>query len=221
MQVLAYYRTSSKTNTEGDSVHRQARAVETWAATNGATIVACYWDAGVSGTDPVEVREGFRALLEHAKAEGIEVIAVEDASRFARDLMAQELGLVLCRANGVRVVTSTGQDLSDDESPERVMFRQMAGVIAHYDRAKTVQRLKQARDRIKATGTKVEGRKNWSEMNPELVKQAKRLARKNPKTGKVRSLRDISAELANLGFLSTKGTPLSAQSVSNILSAKS
>lgn len=221
MQTIAYFRTSSLSNTEGDSVYRQARAVDQWAAANKATITACYWDAGVSGTDPVDVRAGFTALMQHAAQEGIGVVVVEDASRFARDLMAQEVGLVLCRAKGIRVVTSTGQDLSDDDSPERVMFRQMAGVIAHYDRAKTVQRLRSARESIKAaTGRKVEGRKSWAESNPEMVKHAKRLARKNPKTGKVRSLREIAAELEALGFLSNTGKQLSANSVARILASE-
>lgn len=220
MQAVAYFRTSSLSNTEGDSVHRQARAVEQWAASNKATITACYWDAGVSGTDPVDVRAGFQALMQYAAEEGVGVVVVEDASRFARDLMAQEVGLVLCRVKGIRVVTSGGQDLSDDDSPERVMFRQMAGVIAHYERAKTVQRLRSARQAIKAaTGRKVEGRKSWSETHPEMVKQVKRLARKNPKTGKVRSLREIAAELEAMGYLSTTGKQLSANTVARILSS--
>lgn len=220
MHAIAYFRTSSLSNTDGDSVHRQARAVEQWAASSGATITACYWDAGVSGTDPVDLRAGFQALMQHAAGEGVGVVVVEDASRFARDLMAQEVGLVLCRAKGIRVVTAGGQDLSDDDSPERVMFRQMAGVIAHYERAKTVQRLRSARQAIKAaTGRKVEGRKSWAETNPEMVKQVKRLARKNPKTGKVRSLREIAVELEAMGYLSTTGRQLSANSVARILSS--
>lgn len=216
--AVAYFRTSTLTNAEGDSVFRQARAVEQWAASNGTTIVACYWDAGVSGTDPVDVRPGFQALLGHAAEAGIATVLVEDASRFARDLMAQEVGLLLCRGRGVRIITATGQDLSDDASPERVMFRQLAGVFAHYERAKTVQRLKAARDAKKAaTGAKVEGRKSWAELDPELVRQAKRLARRNPKTGQVRSLRNIAAELEAMGYLSATGKRLSAQSVANML----
>lgn len=218
MNAIAYFRTSSLSNTDGDSVHRQARAVEQWAASSKATITACFWDAGVSGTDPVDARAGFLALMQFAVEEGIGLVVVEDASRFARDLLAQEVGLVLCRAKGIRVVTASGQDLCDDESPERVMFRQMAGVIAHYERAKTVQRLRAAREAIRAaTGRKVGGRKSWAESNPELVRQAKRLARKNPRTGKVRSLREIAAELDALGYQSTTGKRLSAQSVANML----
>lgn len=39
----------------------------------------------------------------------------------------------------------------------------------------------------------MEGRKGFDDTQPELVKHAKRLARKSPKTGKARSLREIAA----------------------------
>lgn len=218
--AVAYFRTSTLTNADGDSVYRQARAVEKAAAAAGMELSACFWDAGVSGTDPVDGRPGFKALLAWAAEAGVSTVLVEDASRFARDLMAQEVGLLLCRGQGVRILTATGQDLSDDANPERVMFRQLAGVFAHYDRAKTVQRLKSARDAKKAaTGEKVEGRKSWAEVNPDLVKHAKRLARKNPKTGKARSLRGIAVELEAMGYLSSTGKRLSAQSIANMLAA--
>jgi hypothetical protein len=37
----------------------------------------------------------------------------QDASRFARDLIAQELGIVLLVARGVKVITAAGDDLTD------------------------------------------------------------------------------------------------------------
>ncbi len=62
-----------------------------------------------------------------------------------------------------------------------------------------------------ATG-KCEGRKSWAEINPELVRQAKRLRRRSPK-GHQRSLRDVAAELAKLGFVNQRGAEFSASSV--------
>jgi hypothetical protein len=52
---------------------------------------------------------------------------VEDASRFARDLVAQELGLLLLIKRDVRVLTATGDDLTETADPSRVMMRQIAG----------------------------------------------------------------------------------------------
>jgi hypothetical protein len=50
-------------------------------------------------------------------------------------------------------------------------------------------------------------------MNPELVVVAKRLHRRNPKTGERKSLRSIAAELANLGHVNVNGRPFAAQSI--------
>jgi hypothetical protein len=51
----------------------------------------------------------------------------EDASRFARDLVAQELGVLLLIKRNVRVLTANGDDLTDTSDPSRVMMRQIAG----------------------------------------------------------------------------------------------
>ena len=40
---------------------------------------------------------------------------------------------------------------------------------------------------------------------PEVVKQARRLNRKNPRTGQRRSLRTIAKELGKLGYLGPSG----------------
>ena len=48
-------------------------------------------------------------------------------------------------------------------------------------------------------------------------KEARRLARKNPKTGQVRSLREISAELSKLGHNGPSGKPYGAESVKHML----
>jgi len=72
-----------------DSAARQRTAIGTYAAAHGITIVAEYYDAAVSGCDPVDTRPGFAAMIaEHSAS----TILVESASRFARDLIVQETG---------------------------------------------------------------------------------------------------------------------------------
>ena len=48
--------------------------------------------------------------------------------------------------------------------------------------------------------------------------EAKRLRRKNPRTGKRRSLRQVASELEKLGHLSTSGKPYGAESVKRMIS---
>jgi len=81
------------------------------------------------------------------------------------------------------------------------------------DKARFVSLLKAARDRKRATGVKVEGRKSHAELRPEVVALVKRLHRASPETGKRRSLREIAAELTKAGYLNEKGRPYAPQSI--------
>jgi hypothetical protein len=96
------------------------------------------------------------------------------------------------------------------------MMRQIAGSFAQYEKTRLVAKLRAARERRRVATGKCEGRKSWAEINPELVRQAKRLRRRSPKGGQ-RSLRDVAAELTKLGFVNERGLEFSASSVASIL----
>jgi hypothetical protein len=55
----------------------------------------------VSGADPIDMRPGFAAMLERIEGNGVRTIIVETASRFARDLMVQEVGHAKLRERGI------------------------------------------------------------------------------------------------------------------------
>ena len=86
----------------------------------------------MSGADPIETRPGFTALLDRIEGNGVRVVIVEDASRFARDLMTQELGILSLIKLGVRVITATGDDLTDTRDP---MKKAMRAVCRRFRRA--------------------------------------------------------------------------------------
>ncbi len=197
-EPVAYIRTSSAANVgaDKDSDKRQRAAIESFAKRAGFRLVA--------------------ALLDQIEGNDVRTVIVEDGSRFARDLMTQELGLLALINRGVRVLTSSGDDLTDSSDPSRMMMRQIAGAFHQYEKARLVAKLKAARQRKKTRSGKCEGRKSWVEINPELVREAKRLRRRSPK-GHQRSLRDIAAELAKLGYLNERGAPFSRSSVQSML----
>jgi hypothetical protein len=86
------------------------------------------------------------------------------------------------------------------------------------EKAMTAAKLRGARDRASAAlGRRVEGRKSYHETHPAMLKEARRLARKFPKTGKARSLNEISAELAALGYTASKGNQFSAEQVRRLV----
>lgn len=228
--ALAYLRTSSAANVgDGkDSDKRQRDAIQAYAKYAGYELVGEFYDAAVSGADPIDTRPGFRELLERIVSNGVRTVIVEDASRFARTLMTQEAGIATLAGLGVRVRTSRGDDLTDSDDEMRVAMRQIAGVFSQLEKTRLVKKLKAARDRKSKSGSRVEGRKTRVERlakqkTPEAaaaikrlavaVELAKRLRRANPVTHKRMSLRKISQTLAAAGHLNERGKPYNPKSV--------
>jgi DNA invertase Pin-like site-specific DNA recombinase len=226
--ALAYLRTSSAANLNGErrhkmttldkgSEHRQRETITAFAKGAGFAIVGEFYDEADSGADAIETRAGFASLLDRIDGNGVRTVLVEDASRFARELIAQELGITLLISRGVRLVTASGDDLTASDDPTRKMMRQIAGAFAEYEKARLVGKLKHARDRKRQAEGKCEGRKSHAELRPGTVAEAKRLHRASPQTGERRSLRKIAAELAALGHLNERGAPYRAKSVRAML----
>jgi resolvase-like protein len=119
-----------------DSDKRQRRAIGAFAKRAGFEIGDADWfyDAGVSGGDPIEGREGFARLLDRIEGNGIRTVIVEDASRFARELVMQELGIALLAKRGVILMTASGDDLTDSDDLGRKMMRQVAGAFMEYEK---------------------------------------------------------------------------------------
>jgi DNA invertase Pin-like site-specific DNA recombinase len=211
-----YLRTSSATNVgaDKDSERRQRLAIERFAKAGGYVLVDWFNDAAVSGADPIETRPGFAALLDRIEGNGVRTVIVEDASRFARDLVAQELGIIALIRRGVRVLTANGDDLTDSSDPSRKMMRQIAGSFAEYEKARLVGKLKAARDRKKAETGKCGGRKTYAEARPEVVALAKELS-----AGRM-SYRKISAELASRGYTTATGRPYVASAIQAMLAGQ-
>jgi DNA invertase Pin-like site-specific DNA recombinase len=227
--AIAYLRTSSAANVrrdsdasqrERDSDTRQREAIQRYAVTAGLEFVAEFYDAAVSGADPIDQREGFTSLLAWAQETDVQCIVVENASRFARDLIVQETGYALLNRQGYTLIAADDPDAFTADTPTARMVRQILGAVSEFEKANLVAKLKGARDRMSAAnGRRIEGRKGYSETSPELIREARRLARRSPKTGKARSLRAIAAELARAGFTTAAGKAFSASQVQRLLAA--
>ena len=192
-------------------------AIDAFAKRNGFTVVQEFYDAAVSGADPIQDRPGFASLLDRIEDNGVRTVIVEDASRFARELMAQELGITLLINRGVRLLTASGDDLTASDDPSRKMMRQIAGAFAEYEKARLVHKLKHARDRKRKELGKCEGRKSHAELRPEVVELAKKLRRACRVSGERKSLRKISEELQAAGFLNERGMAYNPNSIKVLL----
>src|SRR4051795_6420012 len=177
--AVAYYRTSSAANvgTDKDSLTRQRDAVTAYAKTHGLEIVREFHDAAVSGADPIDQRPGFVEMLTYLHGDGARTILVENASRFARDLAVQLAGHDLLKARGIELIPVDAPDHFLDETPTAVMVRQILGAVSQFEKAGLVQKLRHARERKRLETGRCEGRKP---VPAEVIREAKRLARKSP-----------------------------------------
>jgi DNA invertase Pin-like site-specific DNA recombinase len=216
--AVAYYRTSSAANVgeDKDSERRQREAVRRFAKARKLTIVddGEFYDEAVSGTDPVDKRPGFRKLLARCAENGISVVLVETASRFARVLAVQLGGHELLRGLGIDLIPVDAPDYFLDPGPTAEFVRQILGGAAQLEKALLVAKLKHGRERKRAVTGRCEGR---PAVPLEVVALARRLARRNPRTGERRSLDKIAAELAKRGHFGPSGRPYFAGSIAHML----
>jgi hypothetical protein len=157
-------------------------------------------------------------MLKRIEGNGVRTIIVETASRFARDLMVQEVGHAKLRERGIDLIAADNPGSFIDDTPTAKLVRQVLGAISEFDKAMTVAKLRGARERKRRDVGKCEGRKSHAELNPDLVALAKELRRQKPKGGRM-SLRAISAELAAQGFLNENGRAFAAASIKSMLGA--
>ena len=133
--AVAYYRTSSATNVgeDKDSQKRQRDAVRAYATAHGLEIVGEYYDAAVSGADPVMSRRGFAEMLTYMLGNGARIVLVENASRFARDLAVQLVGHDLLKSKGIALIPFDAPDHFKDETPTATMVRSILGAVSQFE----------------------------------------------------------------------------------------
>ena len=209
--AFAYLRTSSATNAgpDKDSDKRQRAAITAFAKSHGFEIVDEFYDAAVSGADPIAERPGFKAMLDRIAGNGVRTIIVESPDRFARDLTVQLTGHDFLKSLEVELIPATAPDFFTEDTPTAVLVRQVLGAIAQFEKTSLVAKLKAARERSGHLG----GRKSYAEAKPELVALAKQLKRELPRP----SLRDISDALFTRGHATPLGKPYSASAIQSML----
>jgi DNA invertase Pin-like site-specific DNA recombinase len=218
-RVAAYFRTSSAANKDGDSLPRQLSAVQDYAVRNQMSIEVTRHDVK-TGNSAIEERAGFAELIAECQERELTVILVENASRFSRDLIHQEMGVEQLQKLGIHLIPVDSPEYFSEETPSRILIRQVMGAVSQFEKGNVVAKLKRARDQKRLeTGKKVGGRQSFAELDPQLVTNAKRISRQVSKTrpGKTKSLREVAQTLHDQGHTDKV---LSAQSVSNLLKQK-
>lgn len=224
VEAVGYMRTSSATNVgaDKDSEKRQRQEIEKFASKAGYTVVAWFYDADVRGSDPVDTRPGFAAMLDRIAGNGVRTIIVEAANRFSRDLIVQETGHRFLKGEGVTLIAADSPDTFVEDTPTSNMVRQILGAVSQFEKASLVAKLKGARERVmkaqaeKGERVKCGGRHSYRDLDSAMVDLARRLHR-YPVNGRRRSLREVAAELAAAGHMTATGKPFAAEAVKRMI----
>jgi DNA invertase Pin-like site-specific DNA recombinase len=159
IEAFGYIRVSGRGQLDGDGFPRQRAAIERYAEANGIRIVSWFEERAVCGATEWENRPAWSKMVQELN--GVRTILIERLDRLARELFIQEYILRDLKQRGVTLISAAEPDLDSD--PGRVLFRQMMGAIAQYDRTMVVLKLRAARRRMKATAGRCEGRKPYGD----------------------------------------------------------
>ena len=214
IKACMYTRTSSATNVDGDSKERQQLAIFQYADREGIQIVAQASDDAVKGADPIGSRAGFSRILDHCITnEDVRIILVERADRFSRDQVVQELGYLELAKYKIEVIPGDAPGyFTLDPTPSQTMIRQVVGAVAQFEKDSLVLKLRGARERIRATGQKCEGRKSLSERYGKDLSQIARALKINFKSNGA-----VANRMAELGYTQSSGAPLHREQIRRLL----
>jgi DNA invertase Pin-like site-specific DNA recombinase len=217
VKAVIYIRTSSATNLEGDSEDRQRDAVGRYAESQGYEIVSGAYDQSVKGSDSIHEREGFAKLIQYCLDNDVSVILCENASRFARDLVIQEMGYRELKKLNLQLIPVDAPDYFTGDSPSLTMIRQILGAVSEFEKSNLVSKLRGARNRVKERNGKCEGRKSLKELMGDttfisMIKQVK-LLRKHNKT-----YASIAGVLASKGYVQPQtGRPFNQSQIMRLI----
>jgi DNA invertase Pin-like site-specific DNA recombinase len=129
--AIGYCRAS--TSDQSNGLQAQRDAIDRWASTHGVTIVAWFFDEGVSGGARLDERLGLMDALAALKTHNAGKLLCARRDRVARDVSIAAAIEKLCREASAAVVTADGIDASD--SPEAALVRTILDAMSAYERA--------------------------------------------------------------------------------------
>jgi len=210
---VCYYRTSTVTNRNGDSLKRQKSNVHRWCRNNGYRVRGEWWDIE-SGTVDVLERHEFGELLSFCEKEGIDTVVFENSSRFSRDLIVGEIGRRFLVDMGIKLISSESPESWTSDEPTTKLIRHVLSSVSEFEKCSLVKKLKVSRRRkrksnekkgvvtMERTG-KCEGRKRILELHPELESLVIKLRRKGFSYRKISDLLRVEYGLS-VSFMSVR-----------------
>lgn len=215
--VFGYLRVSSVGQIKGHGFERQSETIADFASSNGFEVVETFKDA-FTGTEAD--RPEFNLMFGRMMGNGVRTILVESLDRLARDVLVQSLLLSKLAQHGITLINCvTGEDVTAamKDDPMRKALIQIQSVFSELEKSRLVTKLRLARESVKASEGKCEGRKAYGEKEgePEVVALMRSLRRK--RRGRRMSFAKIAEELNSREIPTRTGAIWHPTTVQNIL----
>ena len=227
MKAAAYLRVSTDQQAEsGFGLDVQRKAIAAYARANGHKITKWYSDAGISGSNGLDMRPGLADAFRALEAGQAAMLLVYRLDRLSRKLGSQITWIERLESRGCHVVSVTEPDVGQDEM--RNLVRHILGAIGEYDRATIVRRMQDGR-RAKAEqggyagygsppfGTKSERDDRGRGQLVTDEREAEIAARMVALRAEGKSLREIASALNLAGDVPKRGAIWHPATVSRVL----
>lgn len=206
---------------------RQRKSCFEFAEQNGYQIIKEFSDPPV-GKIALLSRDGFRELFRFCLIKSVANIIFDNVGQSAQSEVEMEIVSRFLKEQGLNL-HPVCLDVSFESGIGFESAQQLFEVLDELEKSKVALRLQGGRISkslvnkqkgllvLDGKKGKVAGRKSYRELDTELVVLAKKLRRKNWKTGKRRSLQEITDLLYEQGYSNSKGNPYGTGEISRML----
>jgi DNA invertase Pin-like site-specific DNA recombinase len=159
VEAYGYCRVSGKDQETGDGFERQGLAISNFAGFTGFKMVRMFHDV-VTGISDWENREQFNEMVRLMRENGVKIVLIERQDRLARKLMVQENIIEQFEREGFAIWSTEERKLTNNSHTDKFK-RQIMGAVAELDKNALVEKLRGARQRMRAEQGRCEGRKPY------------------------------------------------------------
>jgi len=160
-KAAGYFRCSSFESIDGDTWDRQRAAVQICSANLGYELVYEFREEAVPGKTEGDKRPAFQEMISTLLSNGCRTIIVESLDRLARAYAVQEHLITYIASKGLALISAnTGEDITAAMmgDPMKRALVQIQGILSELDKNMIEAKLRKARERIRKSGKRCEGR---------------------------------------------------------------
>ena len=170
-KAAGYFRCSSFESIDGDTWDRQRAAVQICSANLGYELAYEFREEAVPGKTEGDKRPAFQEMISTLLSNGCRTIIVESLDRLARAYAVQEHLITYIASKGLTLISAnTGEDITAAMmgDPMKRALVQIQGILSELDKNMIEAKLRKARERIRKSGKRCEGRKPYGASEVEM-----------------------------------------------------